>query len=297
MSRATAVRSILLGCALALSGCMNLDGFLFSPTRFEGPYRFDEASPELDGDLDPNGPHASLVPAANRMEGFVESAEGDQIHWVFASRPGARDTILYSHGNAHHLARYWDRVELLWQGGFNVLIYDYPGYGRSSGSPTESGVYASAEAALAHLLTLPGVNPDRIFAVGFSLGGAATYHLAARGVRGDGPALAGISSEAAFCSVEALIQDGAFLDLPVGYVSNLRMDNCARMAELGALPVLLRHGLADDFVVPSHAELLRAKGGAGLRVELVEGANHSTIPIALGERYLGGLYDFVERVP
>src|SRR5690606_27201649 len=175
MSRALTVRLLVAASAFALSGCMNLDGFLFNPTRVDAPYNFDEASPELDGDLDPEGPHASLVPAALRTEGFVESAEGDQIHWVFASRPGARDTILYSHGNAHHLARYWDRVELLWQGGFNVMIYDYPGYGRSSGSPSEPGLLASAEAALTELLQQPGVNPDRIFVVGFSLGGAATY--------------------------------------------------------------------------------------------------------------------------
>lgn len=282
---------LLLGAVglVGLSGCMNLDDFLFNPTRVEAPYRFDEASPELDGDLDPNGPHASRIPRWARTEGFVESAAGDEIHWVYAHLPGARDTILYSHGNAHHLARYWDRVELLWEGGYNVLIYDYPGYGRSSGSPTEPGVLASAEAVLDVLRTLPGVDPERIFGIGFSLGGAPTFHLAARGARGEGPALAGISTEAAFCSIEALVEDGAGLDLPVGYVSTLRFDNCARMAELRGLPVLLRHGDADDFVLPRHATLLEAQGDDAVELEWAVGANHSDIPLVLGDAYLEGL--------
>src|SRR5690606_28350126 len=130
---------------------------------------------------------------------------------------------------------------------------------------------------------------ERIFGIGFSLGGAPTFHLAARGARGAGPALAGISTEAAFCSIEALVDDGAAIELPVGYVSTLRFDNCARMAELGDLPVLLRHGDADDFVLPRHATLLEGQGGTAVELEWARGADHSDIPIILGDAYLEGL--------
>jgi hypothetical protein len=51
-----------------------------------------------------------------------------------------------------------------------------------------------------------------------------------------------VISEATFCSVEALVQDGRFLDLAPGYLAESRFDNCARIAELGEMPVLVIHG-------------------------------------------------------
>lgn len=286
-------RLLLLAMPLALAGCVNLDSFLFNPEPVAEPYDFEAA--DFAGGL--TEPHASLVPASHRNEGFATSAEGDSIHWVYARRDGARDTILYSHGNADHLRSYWERVEFLWEAGFNVLIYDYPGYGRSSGSPSEPGVLAAGEVAMDTLLAQPGVDASRVFLLGFSLGGGPSFHLAARGVRGEGPKVRGLLTEAVFCSVEALVQDGAFLDLPAGFVASVRFDNCARVEELDGLPVLLRHGADDGFVVPRHSELLAARGGANVTLELVPGAKHSDIPLLLGDDYLAGIRAFVEAAP
>lgn len=269
---------VLLG--LALSGC-TLDSFLFNG-RAVSEYRWDEADPQLDGEL--SDPHPSIVPAADRSEGFLE-IEGASVHWVFAHRDAPIATIVYSHGNRWNLGRYWDRVERYWSRGYSVLIYDYPGYGRSSGSTSERGVLDAAEAAIDHALTLPDVEPDRIVLFGYSLGGGPAYHLAARAARGVGPPVRALISESAFCSVEALVQDGSFLDLAPGYFANSRFDNCARIAELGAMPVLLIHGLEDDFVVPRHAELLAERAARPPAMLLVPGADHSEVPRVQGAAY------------
>ena len=58
-----------------------------------------------------------------------------EVHYVYAHRPDAAATVLFSHGTTWHLGRYWERAEALWERGLNVMIYDYPGYGRSTGEP------------------------------------------------------------------------------------------------------------------------------------------------------------------
>jgi fermentation-respiration switch protein FrsA (DUF1100 family) len=281
--RASLSLSVLLPLVL-VAGC-TLDSFLFNGRRVE-EYRWDEADPALDGEL--TDPHPSIVPAADRLEGFLD-ADVDgvavPIHWVFAHRSAPTATIVYSHGNRAHLGRYWDRVERMWSRGYAVLIYDYPGYGRSGGTTSEAGVLAAGVGALDHVLTLPDVDPDRIVALGYSLGGAPAYHMAARAARGEAPRLRAMISESTFCSVAALVEDGSFLDLAPGYFASARLDNCARIAELGTMPVLIVHGLADDFVVPRHAEMLIEAASTMPSTLLVPGADHGDIPLVDGESY------------
>jgi fermentation-respiration switch protein FrsA (DUF1100 family) len=287
MRRAT-IGTIVMALVLGGGGCA-LDSFLFNPRRVD-EYRWDEVDPSLEGEL--TEPHPSIVPASDRSEGFLE-IEGASIHWVFAHHDAPVATIVYSHGNRWNLGRYWDRVERMWSRGYAVLVYDYPGYGRSTGTPTEPGVLAASRAALAHAITLPDVDPDRVVLFGYSLGGGPTYDLAARAARGEGPAVRAVISESTFCSVEALVQDGSFLDLAPGYFANSRFDNCARIAELGELPVLIVHGLADDFVVPRHADMLRARAAREPSAFFVPGAGHSDIPLVDGEGYDRAIDDHV----
>lgn len=277
-------RLVILGAAAALAGCLDLDGSLFQPTRVAG-YDWDSADPNLDGEL--TDPHPSLVPEGDRFEGFV-SAAGERIHYVFARRTGATETILYSHGNTDHLGRYWDRVELLWDQGYHVMIYDYPGYGLSSGDPDEAGVYASARAVLAELPAMPGVDMDRLWLYGFSLGGAPTFELATTSE----VAFRGILAESIFCSVEALVHDGAFLDLPRDYLSDIVMDNCDKIARVD-VPVLLMHGLDDGFIVPRHVDMLAAAQPAAV-VQRVPGADHSDLPV-VAEDYLTWVDEFLAQ--
>lgn len=283
-------RSILLAAlALAALPSCSLDAFLFSPRKVD-EYHWDQADPNLDGEL--TDPHPSIVTPPDRSEGLLASAHGEQIHWVFAHHASPLATIVYSHGTSRNIGRYWDRVERMWSHGFSVLIYDYPGYGRSTGTPTEAGVIAAGEAALAHALTLADVDPARVILMGYSLGGGPTYALAAEAAEGRGPPIAAVISESTFCSVEALVQDGSFLDLTGSYFANAHFDNCARIAEL-SVPVLLIHGLADDFVVPHHEEMLADHARMPPRTLLVPGAHHSDVPLVAGDTYDQALLDFV----
>lgn len=295
---------------VAAAACLTLDPFFFGNQPVD-EYGWDddpcdplllgelaEAEQRLDGGPEPTC-HPSLVPPEDRTEGFVGLRDGTEIHYVFAHRQDAIATILYSHGTGRHIGRYWDRVELLWSMGYHVLIYDYPGYGRSDGEPDEAGLFASAVAVTEEVLpTMPEVDLDRVFFYGYSLGGGPTYELALRASEGDLSVMPrGVVTEAAFCSTETLVQDGSRLDLPGHFLSDNPFDNCGKIARLDPeLPVMIIHGTTDTFIVPVHAKLLEdAAVGDDVRLEWIDDAGHSEIPAADRSRYEALLRGFIDE--
>ncbi len=283
-------RAWIIAMVLSASGCVDAGSFFFAPRKVDG-YDFDGTDPQLAGDLEPA--HPSIVGPENRREGFVHTADG-AIHWVLAVQPGASDAILYSHGNAVHLGRYWDWVERLWSMGFTVMIYDYPGYGESDGSPSEEGVFAAGQAVLEQLASMPEAENARLWLYGYSLGGAPTFELAARAERGDAPAVTGMIGESVWCSVQDILQDSAEVDVPGSYFTRLVMDNCARMRELTTTPVMLMHGTADGVIPIRHLTLLEeADVAAPLTVHRVAGAGHTDLPLVAGPDYDDWVESFV----
>ena len=294
-------RSLARGAVLAsftivvLASCVRVEDFFFAGQSVDD-YRWDETDPVIDGDL--SSPHPSLVPAGLREEGFVEVDDETSLHWVFARQPAGaeRATIFFSHGNGPSLGRFWDRVEVMWQLGYQVLVYDYPGFGRSSGTASEAGLYDAAGRMLAMLGGREDVDPDRIVLYGHSMGCAPAFEVAVRSMRGAIVARRGgedvevqpraVITESAWCSIEEMIRDGAFLDLPGELVSRLRFDNCARIAELRGVPVMLLHGRRDRVVPIRQLTLLDGTAAEPAIVHRVADADHVNVSV-VGEPWPG----------
>lgn len=285
-ARARIARVAVLVAGAWLAGCVPVDSFFFAPERADG-YDFEN----VDGEL--TDPHPSTIGPALRREGFVSTEHGE-VHWIFARHPDARDVVLYSHGNSHHIGYYWDRVERLHALGFHVLAYDYPGYGRSEGEPSDEAVYASARAVRRLLDGFEEAEGARVYAYGFSLGGAPSFELAAAGERGDVPPVDGVIGEAAWCSIEEVLRDGTQVGLQGHYLTDLEMDSCARLADLTSTPVLLMHGTEDAVILVRHSTLLeRAADAVPIEVHRVEGATHADLPLVAADDYDRWILDFV----
>jgi fermentation-respiration switch protein FrsA (DUF1100 family) len=178
--------------------------------------------------------------------------DGTPIHawWCLpANWEPSQGAVLYCHGNAGNLS-HRGNAALLWQVSLEqaVLIFDYPGYGRSGGSPCESGCYAAADAAYAWLVEVQRVPPDRILLMGGSLGGGVAVDLAARKPH---RALILIST---FTSIPDLAQQFYFW-LPTRLLVRNRFDNLAKIT-LCSRPVFFAHGTADDLIPLAHGERL-----------------------------------------
>jgi fermentation-respiration switch protein FrsA (DUF1100 family) len=178
----------------------------------------------------------SSVGLAYRDVGFT-AADGVRLHgWLIPGRTPT--TLLYSHGNGGNIADRVDIARLLTgQLGAGLFMYDYRGYGRSEGAPSEAGLVQDALAARAALLR-EGVAPEHLVYYGRSLGAAVTVDLALAH-----PPRA-VVLESPFASVRAM----ANTVLPgAGYLFHTRWDTVGKVARLRA-PLLVIHGDADEIV-------------------------------------------------
>src|SRR5882762_9337586 len=111
------------------------------------------------------------------------------VGWFLKPRTGEHapsfPALLWFYGNGETVAAIWPIVREFQPPGTAVLVVDYPGYGGSGGRATEPALYAAAAAGYAALATRPGVDPQRIYVYGRSLGSAvATYTAAHQPVAG-----------------------------------------------------------------------------------------------------------------
>src|SRR5262249_11712895 len=181
-------------------------------------------------------------PSAEVRDVFLTTAEGTKIHAWWWPAPGSRGAILYCHGNAGNLSHRGGSGQKLRQLlGESVLIFDYPGYGKSEGKPTETGCYAAGEAAYDWLVKEQNVDPDQILIYGGSLGGGVAVELAHRKQRYRGLALA-----KTFCSLPDVGQS-LYPWLPVRWLMRNKFDNLGKIGQL-TKPIFIAHGTCDGLI-------------------------------------------------
>jgi len=129
----------------------------------------------------------------------LPAADGVRLHGWWVPAAGARFTLLHLHGNAGNISHRLELLQIFHALGVNVLLFDYRGYGRSEGAPSEAGLQRDAEAAWAHLTQQRRLAPADIVVHGQSMGGAFAAWLAAR------RAPAGLILESAFTSARQLL--------------------------------------------------------------------------------------------
>lgn len=125
-------------------------------------------------------PEGDWNPALPVEEAWFEASDGVRLHGWFLAHPNPQRVVLYCHGNAGNITHRADILQDIhrWVQA-SVLVWDYRGYGRCEGRPTEQGILADAEAARSWLAQRTGCPPDQLVLWGHSLGGAVAVHLAA----------------------------------------------------------------------------------------------------------------------
>ena len=174
-------------------------------------------------------------------DAWFHTPDGIRLHGWFASVPQPRAVVLYMHGNAGNIDSRQDVVRLFRDRlRTSILIFDYRGYGRSEGSPSEAGILADARAARRWLAERTGVAEKDIVLVGNSLGGSVAVDLAAKdGARG-------LVLENTFSSLPE-VAAYHFPLLPVSWIMKTRLNSAAKIAAYHG-PLLQTHGDADRVV-------------------------------------------------
>ena len=194
-----------------------------------------------------------------------------------------RAALIVGHGN-RELITWWDEpIRPFVEAGHPVLLFEYPGYGRSPGRPSRESIGRVAAAAFDWLAEQPEVDPTRIVALGKSLGGGVVADLSrAR-------PLAGLILQSTFTGLPELLWESYLIPAPL---VRDRFDVRGAVEEFGG-PVLLLHG-DHDLVIPIR-HLHRLRRAADRPYVLLQQCGHSDCP-ARNEQYWAASLSFLDAV-
>ena len=199
----------------------------------------------------------------------LETDDGERLRGSLIARRGEpHGHLLLLHGNAGNIGDRVLHASVLTAAGFDVLSFDYRGYGDSSGSPSEEGTYRDARAALAWLLAQTHADGTRVFYLGESLGGAVAAQLAL-----ERPP-AGLVLLSTFTSIRELARVH-YPFIPTPFIPD-SYPTARRIRELRA-PLLVIHGDRDEIVPPCHGRALFDLASQPKRLEIVHGAGHNDL--------------------
>lgn len=196
---------------------------------------------------------------------ILTTADGERLDAWHVPVPDARGTVLVCHGNAGHIGHRLPLLVMFRRLGYAVFIFDYRGYGKSSGRPSEQGLDQDVRAAWEYLLAR-GVTPQRAVFYGESLGAAVCTKLAAT----VHPAALVLAS--AFTSAPELGGD-IYPFLPVRLLARVRFNTLEALVKYPGA-VFVAHSPDDEIVPYRHGRALYdAASGPKEFLELQGGHN------------------------
>jgi uncharacterized protein len=207
-----------------------------------------------------------------------------RIHGWFVACPGSRRVTLFLHGNAGNVTYRGQHFREITAAGSSVLIIDYRGYGKSTGRPSEKGLYADAQAAYDYLLKT--TRPQNIVVHGESLGTAVAVDLASR------HHCEGVVLEAAFTAASEV----AGTVLPVIGPLLIRSFDSQRKITRVRAPILFIHGSADQTIPIQLGQALFNAAPEPKSFWTVPGADHNDIVERAGPEYGKRLSSFYESL-
>lgn len=170
---------------------------------------------------------------------YFDTADGIRLNGWLLKDPQAKATVIFCHGNAGNISGRLEKIKLFLDMGLNVLIFDYRGYGRSQGKPTEPGVYKDAQAAYAFLQGRKDLASLPVIIYGSSLGGAIAIDLASK------EQAACLIVDSTFSSAKDMAK--RILPMVPGFLIKTKLDSVSKVKQI-TIPKLFMHSPQDDVV-------------------------------------------------
>lgn len=234
------------------------------------------------------------APVVNHIQAedvYLTQADGGKVHGWFFQLPGAHHTILISHGNGGNISLKLPLIEALLKMGASVLVFDYSGYGKSTGLPDLKYICANASSAYDYLTKEKNIKPEQIVLYGESLGGAVSAELASR------------------CNVSGIIIQSGFTALPViarekfpalmiypDWLFPQPILNTGNTLSKRKLPLLILHGTDDQVVPYNHAEELFRCAAEPKKLVKFQDTGHSDFLIQQPDLFCAELKKFLAEL-
>lgn len=219
------------------------------------------------------------------------TADGEVLHgWHLSSSADQKRgcIVLFAHGNAGNITNHAGFMRPFLAEGFDAFLFDYRGYGVSTGRPSEDGLYMDVLAAFDHLVASDRPGNRHVMIASHSLGSAvATYLATHRDV-------AGVIVAAPFTSFPDAMQTHASW-VPVDLLrwEKERFDSRSRIGRI-SVPIMVVAG-ADDRLVPSSLSrrLYESASQPKHWVEVPGGHNE----VFWSDEFARALDSFADRIP
>ena len=228
------------------------------------------------------------------------SSDGTSLHgWLLPGKGKITGTILFFHGNAENISTHIASVYWLPEHGYNVFLFDYRGYGKSSGDTDLDGIILDAEAAIHYITSLPNIQYYPIIVYGQSIGAAiASYAVAHSQYRNKVDA---IILESTFSSYQLIAKEklASFwltwpLQIPLSLTISDRYKPITAAPLLSPIPVLFVYSKEDRVIPYQHGQMLFEATRDPKKLWLINKGKH--IGIFLDAKQKPRLLEYLESV-
>ncbi len=221
------------------------------------------------------------------MDIWFEASDGTELHGWWIPHTRARGSVLYCHGNSGSIAQRIGIFRLLRRLRVDILAFDYRGYGRSAGTPSEAGIYRDVRAAYDYLVGALERPAETVLLFGHSLGGAVAIDCALH------RRAAGLIVQSSFTH----IRDAARAIVPTWPLHLVARPQFRSIEKIGRLelPKLFIHGEADETVPFALGKALFEAAAQPKQLLAIPHAGHNDVHRHGGLRYLRSLSRFRSR--
>ncbi|MGZ4778234.1 MAG: alpha/beta hydrolase [Thermoanaerobaculia bacterium] len=237
----------------------------------------------------PTGNWESATAEFHPQDVWFSTRDQVKLHgWFFAANAAGAPLIIWFHGNAGNITERSLIADELRRRGVSVLLFDWRGYGKSEGDPTESRLFIDAEAVYDFAVRELDAHAERIALYGESLGGPYAAWLATR------RRAHCVVIENSFPSLRDL-GNALYAPVPLGYFAPCSLTTTRWLNKAG-IPVLVMHGRRDQ-VIPFNLGMRLYEGlEVPKRLLVSETAGHSEMAFVEGERYYEIVTSFVKSL-
>lgn len=222
------------------------------------------------------------------LEDVWFSSDGTRLFGWFVDAGARAPTLLWCHGNAGNIIHRLENLAELYRVGLSVFLFDYRGYGKSQGKPSEAGLCQDAQAAYEYVTKQRAVPHDRLVIFGRSLGAAVATDLISRR-----PA-AGLILESPFPSVAAVARL-TFFGAAAHWLLDAKFNLLERLPFVSA-PIVVIHGDQDRIIPLKLGKMVFDAAPSPKELYIVQGADHNDLYRVGGSAYFQRVRQFVEKV-
>jgi hypothetical protein len=216
---------------------------------------------------------------------FVPAKDNDLV---------GKGVILFCHGNGGNISNRISYLPIFRELGLATFLFDYRGYGKSGGTPTEEGTYADVEAAWQYLTQERQIPPQKIIIYGESLGGAIASYLAQKNSQQNGNDNAGgLVLASTFTSISDRAAE-LYPFMPIRFLSRFSYNSIDRLPSI-KIPVLVIHSIDDEIIPFHHGERNFQVANQPKKLVRLRGDHNGGFLDSL-ETYRNGVNEFIQSI-